>query len=170
MVRGVSTCASCGNKFPTKDMKIYSSQKYCNNCYEEKKQEKEHWNNLYDYIRDELLLDRKEQIPIKVITLLHRYKKEYNLTYFGMLECLKYMKNIINIEFNDEDKLGIGLIPYYYDDTKKYCYQLMNLESLVNDFIIKDTNKIVKGILPSNKKRDRLKILKFDEEVEKGDE
>ena len=46
----------------------------------------------------------------------------------------------------------------------------MNLESLVNDFIIKDSNRIVKGILPSNKKRDRLKILKFDEEVEKGDE
>ena len=173
-----STCVHCREKFLTSEMHIVSNKKYCEDCYnkyyESKAKEQEDWVELYEYIRSELGLSRelKEQVPAGIVVTLQRYKSEYNFTSFGMLCCLKYMKDILGKNFKDDDRVGIGLIPYYYQETSNYYQQKQAIEDYSEGFVFKRDERIIKAkLFPTCPKRNKRKILEFDideEDLEEG--
>ena len=77
--------------------------------------------------------------------------KEYS--YGGIKYCLWYMKEIEEVNMFDEmSNTILGLVPFYYDKSKKYWFQCDEIKKMVEEFefddkvivVKKNTNKVNK--------------------------
>ena len=86
---------------------------------EEAKLEKDK-NEFYEYIKQ---VTHGDYNYVAISKQAENYIKQYGFTYSGMLKTLKWF-----YEINHGDKEGskgrIGIIPYIYEDAKKYYYNL----------------------------------------------
>lgn len=136
-----SKCAMCGNKFLTEEMTSRGGKKYCNDCIEIKDKENEDWSTLFEYIKE---IYKLKEVPILIITQLNKYRKDevHPLTSIGMYYTLKYYYEILDNEIQDDK--GVGIIPYYYDQAKKYYAKVFDLEEKAEAFEFKDKQQIIK--------------------------
>lgn len=90
---------------------------YCEHCIEKEDIDWFDWCNLYEYIKK---LYNVDKVSVRIMTQLHRYKKENKLTDYGILNTLIYVHEInTNIKI-DTEMDTVGIIPYYYDEASKY--------------------------------------------------
>lgn len=75
---------------------------------------------LIDYIKE---LFGYEQLPQVISKQIKQYIEEYQYTYSGILKTLKYF---YEIKHGDKDKANgrIGIIPYCYEDARRYYYAI----------------------------------------------
>lgn len=126
MPKALVKCLYCGEQFDRlsePNVKIgrrYAHQK----CFdaqdsEELKAELDK-HNFFDYIKE---LYGSDYNFIAISKQAENYIKQYNFTYSGMLKSLKWF-----YEVKGNSKEGsngkIGIIPYIYEDAKKYYYNL----------------------------------------------
>lgn len=125
-------CPYCGKDIqPNEPKKPYKGKHYHTVCYKKYCAEIYVQNNnntdskqvLYDYICQ--LFGIKELSPFLTAQLL-KFEKDYSMTYDGMWFSLKYYFEILG---NKPDiKKGIGIVPYVYDEAKKFYQKLLTLK------------------------------------------
>ena len=109
-------CSHC--KSIIEDGDIYypvGKKKYCSNC-KEWAQEIEDWEYLYEYIKE---YNGLKELPVSIITMLKRlHKGEFNLSFYGMEQTMRYIYEIEQKDSNAENSYCVGLIEYYYDKAR----------------------------------------------------
>jgi hypothetical protein len=97
---------------------------------------------------------------------IKQYHEEFNYSYSGILKSLIYF---YEVKGNSTDKFGntIGIVPYIYDDAKKYFYALF-MAQLSNQqvSVAKQTKVVEYTIQQPQQKKQKVKLFKFEEEEE----
>lgn len=73
-------------------------------------------------------------------TNVKRLCKEYNMTISGIEYTLWYIKNKIDVDMYDS---GLGLVPYYYNEAKKYYQWQQKMKQQVSDWKQDDKEIVV---------------------------
>lgn len=124
-------CSHCKRTFQDEELIKVGKKYYCKEqCYEDYYiLEVEHWNNLYNYIRD---VNGLKQLPISAIVLLKKYHNEepYKFTYFGMEKTYEFITEIEPVTDNEEGNglLRIPLLIYYYDKASEFYGKIFDNE------------------------------------------
>ena len=115
MARNVK-CPVCGT-FNEKENAIYHNSKYyCKVCYENKQNESNDYKELISYICELYGIDVPTGWMLKQIK---DFKEQFNYTYKGIRSTLHYFFEIQ--DGNDvADSIGIGIVPFVYDEAKKF--------------------------------------------------
>lgn len=135
-------CLQCGQSFDrTKIEAIAIGRRYihatCKPAYdaaqdekkakeEAKAKEAEALNSLKAYI---LQLFDTEYINPKISKQIHDFYTVNHFTYSGMEKSLRYFFEVKNKPIEDAHG-GIGIIPYIYEDAKKYWYTVWAAKQL----------------------------------------
>ena len=130
-------CKYCQTIFDTnKEPYIYieSSRRYahkeCAEKYENNKtQDEKDYELLEEYIKH---LFGKSYLTAKVKKQIKDFKKEYNYTFSGIHKTLIWW---YEIKKNDLEKSagGIGIVPYIYDDAKRFFLDKQRVARCAND-------------------------------------
>jgi NAD-dependent SIR2 family protein deacetylase len=160
--KGISKCKNCEQEFPTSGMIIYSNKKYCKSCGEKKLQESEQYNTLIKTICIYFNIEVPTGLILKQIK---QYKAEFQYEYTGMTYTLWYLKEIKRNSF--EEKYGIALIKYEYENAKNYFLQQQSIQNSVNN--IKHEEKIREIKVNSKKQNRNLYLVNIDELLEDGE-
>lgn len=109
-------CPECGT-FNDKENAVYHNSKYyCKVCYDNKMREAQDYRNLIAYICELYQLDAPTGWMLKQIK---DFKEQFKYTYKGIKTTLHYFYEIQ--EGNDvADSMGIGIVPFIYDEAKKF--------------------------------------------------
>lgn len=154
-------CPVCGT-FNDKEETVFHNQRYyCKVCFENSRKESEDYRILIDYICDLYNLDVPNGWILKQIK---DFKEQFNYTYKGMKTTLDYFYRIKQEE-EPEEGMGIGIIPFVYDEAKKFYFDKKAVKEGMQDFDIKDTerNKVIHINKTDIVKNDKYKgILDID--------
>lgn len=155
-------CPICGTLNDKENTIEISKRYYCKECGEnylaEREAKKNDWDRLFEYICKIYNIDKPTGMMFKQ---LKEFREEpYNYKDSGMFATLRYIYEIEEIPL--KEGVGLGLIPYYYDKTRKYYEDLQRIEnSLENYRELKDkTVKIDSKLMNKN----QIKLLKFNED------
>ena len=109
-------CPECGTYNDKENTVYHNSKYYCKICYENKQKEAQDYKALIAYICELYQIDVPTGWMLKQIK---DYKDQYHYTYRGIKTTLHYFYEIQ--EGNSvEDSLGIGIVPFVYDEAKKF--------------------------------------------------
>lgn len=142
------TCKFCGEKQFDIDSFLKPNTKgiwYCNeNCYNQdinknKAIEKSDYTQLTDYLNE--LYEGKCNFPL-VTSQIKKMCNEHKFTYMGILLTLRFIYEFEDITLM-QDK-GIGLVPYYYQQTKEHWIKQQEVEKAINEFDLIDEIQIIK--------------------------
>jgi len=138
MAKAWVKCLYCGEKFDRlSEPNIKIGRRYAHKkCYEAqddkdiKAQQDKH--NFFEYIKE---IYGEDYNYISISKQAESFIKQYNFTYSGMLKSLKWWYEVKGN--NKESANGrIGIIPYIYNDAKKYYYNL---------YLAQQRNKDIEG-------------------------
>ena len=119
-------CLYCGQQFDRiSEPNVKIGRRYAHKlCYEQQdqqviqKQKDEH--DFFEYIKE---IYGEDYNYVSIHKQAESYIKQYNFTYSGMLKSLKWFYEVKHN--NKESSSGrIGIIPYIYEEVKKYYYNL----------------------------------------------
>lgn len=168
-------CGCCG-KSKTKDKMILNPNTktktyFCDeDCLNQYLMEREYWDKIFDLFKRET----GDNPNTKQIVQFQRYKKPikdggYNYTYVGMYLTLEYLIEIEGKMLSTEDDI-VGLIPYYYDATKKLYGQQNEISCLTEDIDLERHITTIK-VKPKPSTFKAGRTLEFDTwEEEEGEE
>lgn len=164
------TCSFCKEELniTSDDIVKISARKYAHrSCYElsrnARTKEEVAFEDLNRYIQVLFCVDK---VPVKVARQIETFHDELGYTYSGILKTLKYW---FEINHNDIEKTngGIGIVPYVYEQSKNYYYQLYLKQQINKD---KETNAFYTvreiEIPPPTTKFKQPKLFSFDDEEE----
>lgn len=166
-------CQYCGEKFDrdTVPFEKINQNRYAHKLCSDKNngrltKESRDRKELCEYIKK---LYGVKEVSLKAIRQMEKYAEEYHYTYSGMLKTLIYAFEIKKIK-RDKMNEGIGIIPYFYDETRKY-YQAIWLANQKNagKSLKSYAKKTVQTIIISPPQREPIKSKKFsflDEDIE----
>lgn len=102
----------CNEKHKKSIMKPIGQKNHCPPCYEKVLKDRQDRQMLYDTIKD--IFDVTYPTP-QMMKQVKRFREELGYEYSGMAATLVYAKNQ-----KEMDLTGVGIIPYLYDETRKY--------------------------------------------------
>lgn len=109
-------CPECGTFNDKENAICHNSKYYCKVCFENKQRESQDYKDLIAYICKLYQIDVPTGWMLKQIK---DFKEQYKYTYRGMKTTLHYFYEIQ--EGNDvADSMGVGIIPFVYDEAKKF--------------------------------------------------
>ncbi len=121
-----TTCKLCGKRRDKDNMQRYNNHYFCDEaCIAAFKKQSADRIALTDYIQY-----LYGTFPTKVTKQMEEYKKQ-GMTYKGQELSLRYWYDTLEHEFNAEQ--GIGIIPYIYDDAKRFFLDKQRVARCAND-------------------------------------
>lgn len=155
-------CPYCEKEIENKENSIKKSNKYYHlECYDKLQKEKEDNKSdrqlLLDYI-NELY---EGQTPKYVYIQIEEFKKNYNMKYSGMLLTLKNCFETLEIPF--DNKKGIGIIPYYYDQTCNEWQRQQEINKAIEEFEFEEKEVVVNKKI-NNKQWSKVKEINMEDE------
>jgi hypothetical protein len=119
--------------------------------------EKVEFRQLTDYIKE--VYDSKNIEPSWnfLMAQVKNYKATYKITYKEMINVLKYMVQIEDVDITDRDTLG--LLPYYIDKTKRYLERYKEVRDAIKNF---EFDERVRYIEPKGFTRTQRKNETYD--------
>ena len=126
MAKSMVKCLYCGEYFDKlSEPNVKIGRRYAHKkCFEEQddeliKQQKAE-SEFYEYIKS---IYGSDYNYVLISKQAESYIKQYGFTYSGMLKSLKWF---YEIKHNDKESSNgrIGIIPYIYEDAKRYYYNL----------------------------------------------
>ena len=138
MAKAMVKCLYCGEQFDRlSEPCVKIGRRYAHqHCYDGQSKEdlqlQQDKHDFFEYIK-ELYGDDYNYVSIS--KQAESYIKQYGFTYSGMLKSLRWF---YDIKHNDKESSNgrIGIIPYIYEDAKKYYYNL---------YLAQQRNKDVEG-------------------------
>lgn len=149
-------CKWCGKLIEDKTNSTKKSNGWYHvKCLEEKEKQKNENKSdrqlLLDYI-NELY---EGQIPKYVYIQIEDFKKNYGMKYSGMLLTLKNCFETLEIPFDNEK--GIGIIPYYYDQTSKEWRRQQEINKAIEEFEFDNQSETIIRKISDNNYSTRIK-------------
>lgn len=143
-------CPLCG-KMNEKELSVlYQGKYYCSVCYEIKYQEAQDYKDLMRYICEDLY-KIKAPTPL-MLEQVKRFKEQFGYSYKGMKTTLHYFYEIE--EGNDvSNSIGVGIIPFVYEDAKKFYIEKKAVKDSVKnslEVVVNNTKTINKRIASSD--------------------
>ncbi len=159
-------CVFCGQTFD-RDAEDYVQVRYHRyahrRCAEkedpQKLKEESDRDLFYQYIKE---LFGPDYDYVRINRLAEGYQRKYGYTFNGMYLTLKYFYEIRN-GIKGETNESVGIIPYVYEQAKKYYYQI-HLAQEKNKSVILKTEKDIVRIKPPRARQ--IKKLWFEGEEE----
>lgn len=108
-------CANCGSLVDVNEATVIASKRYCLSCAQTHQKEAQAYKDLIAFICDLFQIKAPSTL---ICTQLKRYKENEHYTYQGMQAALDYFFNLQGHSI--EGSLGIGIIPYIYDEVKDF--------------------------------------------------
>lgn len=174
MGKALVKCLYCGEQFDRNDTSI-DFIKVNNRRYAHRKCAEEHENKLtkeekdleelHKYIKN--LIPKEDYNFIKIKKQIETYHDKYQYTYSGMLSSLKWFFEIKH-ESIDKSHGGVGIIPYIYNDAKKYYYAIY-LAQQKNQDISNYRVRVEEINIPSPRMNVRPPLKLFNLDDEEGD-
>jgi len=127
-------CPVCGTFNDKEDTVYYNQKYYCKVCYENRKKEADDYKALIEYICELYNIDAPTGWILKQIK---DFKEQFSYTYKGMKTTLDYFYRIKQ-ENEPEEGTGIGIIPFVYDEAKKFYYDKKLVKENMQNFILSD--------------------------------
>ena len=127
------TCRVCKSKVD-KDIAICLKPKIYVCCEECKEQYLSKENNKANKSKD------SQELNYKIIgSMLKKMMKDNpSFTYNGMQYTLWYIHNVLNINIT-----GVGIIPYYYDEAKRYYENKQKMKQAIKQSNIRQDTKTI---------------------------
>lgn len=174
MAKHLVKCFFCGQTFDAnvEPYIMVNSRRYAHeNCFnknqEEKTQEEKDKESLEAYIKQ---LFNINSINTKIKKQIKKYIEEDNFTYSGIRRSLVYF---YEIKQNSIEKAngGIGIVPWVYEEAKRYYYNQWLLSQKNADKDIQAYTPKVKEIIIKPPKREpkKRRIFMFLDEEEVKD-
>jgi hypothetical protein len=116
-------CPYCEKQLDKDDAYEYKKKYYHKKCFDQWQQEKEHRQELLQYICD---LYRIEVPSGMILKQIKDYKEEFHYKYKGMELALRYFYETLGNSV--QEGTGIGIIPYVYEDAKRHYIMKMKVE------------------------------------------
>ena len=144
-------CPYCEQKLDKDEAYEYKKKYYHDKCFNEWQQEKEHRQQLIDYI---CKLFRLEAPTGMILKQIKDYQNDYKYKLKGMELALRYFHETLGNPVQQGS--GIGIIPFVYEDAKNhYVKQMKITESLQN---LDKKEEITVYIDPNKNKRKSKRI------------
>lgn len=144
-------CPYCEQKLDKDEAHEYKKKYYHVKCFNEWQQEKEHRQQLIDYICKLFRIDVPTGMILKQIK---DFQTDYKYKLKGMELALRYFHETLGNQVQQGS--GIGIIPFVYEDAKNhYIKQQKIAESLEN---LDKNEEITVYIDPNKNKRKSKKI------------
>jgi hypothetical protein len=144
-------CPYCEQKLDKDEAHEYKKKYYHVRCFNEWQQEKEHRQQLIDYICSTFRIDVPTGMILKQIK---DFQTDYKYKLKGMELALRYFHETLGNQVQQGS--GIGIIPFVYEDAKNhYIKQQKIAESLEN---LDKNEEITVYIDPNKNKRKSKKI------------
>lgn len=149
-------CPTCGTLNDKENTISHSSKYYCKDCYDSKIKETQNYKELITYICE---LYQIEAPTGWILKQIKDFKEQFNYSYKGIGTTLRYFFEIK--EGNDvADSMGIGIVPFVYDEAYKFYVDKKAIKDSVVNFNLEEieANKKVITI-----KRNADEVNKFKE-------
>lgn len=122
-------CPECGTYNDKENTVYHNSKYYCKICFENKQKEAQDYKNLVAYICELYQIEAPTGWMLKQIK---DYKEQFNFTYRGIKTTLHYFYEIQ--EGNSvEDSMGIGIVPFVYDEAKRFYIEKKVVKDSLKD-------------------------------------
>lgn len=135
MAKHIVKCKFCGVSFdeslePAVKIKNRYAHKLCAERAEAAlEKEQDDFAILLDYIKQ---LYGYEEVPKVIFQQINQFVKDYNYTHSGILKTLKYFYEIKHNDI-EKSKGRISIVPYIYDDAKRYYYAIWEAQQQNTD-------------------------------------
>lgn len=145
-------CPICGTFNPKENTVFHSGRHYCKVCYENQQRESDDYKELIRYICELYELEVPNGWILKQIK---EYKTQFNYTYRGIKSTLNYFFEIQK-DHDVGDSMGIGIVPFVYDEAKKFYIEKKLSKDSIQDVDVnsvqnqKRTINIVRGTTEKN--------------------
>lgn len=153
-------CPGCGLRFYREDEPhIHIKNRYWHTeCYNREEKARSAIKDLENYICELFGTDHvSPRIRKQIATMI----SQYNFTHSGILGSLKYWFEVKNGSI-EKSNGGIGIVPYIYEDARKY-YESISLAHQANKEIKSiDTEEIIVRIPSPKRNVKRLKLIDLD--------
>jgi hypothetical protein len=144
-------CPYCETQLQKEEAYEYKKKYYHVKCFNEWQQEKEHRQQLIDYICKTFRIDAPTGMILKQIK---DFQTDYKYKLKGMELALQYFHETLGNPVQQGS--GIGIIPFVYEDAKNhYIKQQKIAESLQN---LESNEEVTVYIDPNKNKRKSKKI------------
>lgn len=161
-------CLFCGEQFYREDVEfVQVKNRYAHKeCFDKaeanKSQEEKDLKELEEYI---MKMFNETFVNARIRQQIKRMREQYNYSYSGILKSLIYF---FEIRRNSIEKAngGIGIVPYVYEDARKYYYDLYmaqkrNEDKKVGELVLKGREIKIK---PPIRKPREIKLFDLEEE------
>ena len=151
-------CPECGTFNDKENTIAHNSRYYCKICYENYMREAQAYKDLVAYICELFQMDAPTPLMCKQIK---DYKEQFDYTYRGMKTTLNYFFEIQ--EGNDpNDSIGVGIIPFVYDEAKKFYIDKKAVKDSVLECDIEkmqNTKRVIQKITHSKSNENKYKDI-----------
>jgi hypothetical protein len=120
-------CPYCEKYLNKEDAFEYKKRYYHESCFKEWQHEKEHREELKEYICEIYKLDAPTGIMFKQIKT---FQEEYKYKLKGIELALRYFHETLGNSV--QEGAGIGIVPYIYEEAKKHYIMKMRVKQSVN--------------------------------------
>lgn len=148
-------CPKCGTFNDKEETVFYNQRYYCKICFENAKAEAEDYKNLIAFICE---LYNIEAPTGWILKQIKEYKEQYGYSYIGMKTTLDYFYHIKQEE-EPEEGMGVGIIPFVYDEAKKFYIDKKAVKESVQECNIDKIEQNKKTI--HIKEQDKIKNDKY---------
>ena len=173
MAKAIVKCLYCGKQFDRNDPSIkfvkigrrYAHLACSINHEANMTQEEKDLRDLCEYIKDLLGSEYNFKKVEHQIKEYKQYKDGDSMpyTYSGMLASLKWFYEVKN-NSKEAANGGIGIIPYIYNDAKKYYYQLYLAQEKNKEVTNYEVAVEIINIPPPRAQQSKIKLWFDDEE------
>lgn len=158
-------CPICGGKDKAENMvKIGARHYHIGECEQKKLEEdekrkvkKDDWDCLFEYICELYHLNKPTGFMFKQLSM---FRDDYGYTDAGITLTLKYYYEILGNTVLEDT--GLGIIPYYYEQAKKYYSEMWDVEDYMENFVNEEKTLILDVKIPQDTlKNNFVKQLTF---------
>jgi hypothetical protein len=144
-------CPYCETQLDKDEAYEYKKKYYHQKCFNEWQQEKEHRQQLIDYI---CKLYRIEVPSGMILKQIKDFQTEYKYKLKGMELALRYFHETLGNPV--QQGAGIGIVPFVYEDAKNDYIKKMKISESLQNF--EGNEEITVYIDPNKSKRKSKKI------------
>jgi hypothetical protein len=120
-------CPYCENHLDKDDAYEYKKKYYHVECFNKWQKDKEHRQELIDYICKLYRVATPSGMMLKQIK---DFQTDYKYTLKGIELSLRYFHETLGNSV--QDGAGIGIVPYVYEDAKRHYIMKMKVEESLN--------------------------------------
>lgn len=160
----LAVCVDCGRSIQPEEEKFkHKAKTYCKECHEKIQRDADEYRQLMTYICENYHMKRPSAFVLKQVK---SFRIEYDYSYGAMTYTLWYCHEVLGKAF--DEKYGIALVKYYYDEAKEYYSQQEKLKRQIDNISkVEVKTKVVKQT-SVNSNKNKASLIDFGDLLKGG--